>query len=294
MADLDLRLLRYFVAAAEEMHFGRAAARLFVTQQTLSAQIAKLEADLDVTLFTRSSRKVEITAAGSALLHESRDLLRHAEATRARVMRLKNLTAVRVGVHVTAFTETTSRLLQRFSKAHPDITVHVETYGLDKPAAGLLDGSTDIAVVRPPVAAPDLDFRILTEESRVFVLPADDPFAGRAFLTLDDVIDRNWVAAPASTDGTQPEVWRNFWLPPPPTEAIVSTTATTLDTWREYIAAGHGISLCPASSERFYARPGIAFVTAKNVPPCQLSLAWPANNATPATQHLITRTHPGD
>jgi DNA-binding transcriptional LysR family regulator len=296
VADLDLRRLRYFVTTAEELHFGRAAARLHITQQTLSTQIAKLEGDLGTALLTRSSRRVDLTPAGRALLSEGRDLLRHAEATQARALRLKHAAWLRVGVHVTAFTETTSTLLRDFTAANPELSVEIQTYGLAEPAAGLLDGRSDIAVVRPPVAAPDLEFHVLGEESRVFVVPADDPLADRGVLTLDDVRGHAWVAAPAATDGTQPQVWRDFWLPPPLRDgqpATIGATATTLDAWREYVAAGRGISLCPTSSERFYARPGIAFVAATNVPPCHVSLAWNPSNATAAARRLIdhARSH---
>src|SRR5262245_42807124 len=289
MADLDLRVLRYFVTTAEELHFGRAATRLHITQQTLSAQIAKLEGDIGAALFTRSSRRVELTPAGHCLLTDARDLLRHADGTLARALRLKHPAALRVGVHVTAFTETTSALLRDFQRTYPQISVEIETYALTEPAAGLVEGRTDIAVVRPPVAAPNLAFHILTEESRVFVLPGDHPLIDRPFLTLQDLDGAAWIAAAPATDGTEPNAWRDFWLPPTPANSppTIGATAATLDAWREHVAGGRGISLCPASSERFYARPGIGFVPAQNVPPCQVSLAWPATAVTPAAKKLI-------
>lgn len=290
MADLDLRLLRYFVVTAEELHFGRAAARMHVTQQTLSARIAKLERDIGVTLFRRTSRQVGLTTAGRTLLTEARDLLRHADGTWARVERLRRSSSVRVGVHVTAFTETTSGLLREFRTEHPDIEVDLETYGLTEPAAGLLDGRSDVAVVRPPVAAPDLRFHVLIEESRVFVLPTGHRLADHSVIALREVDGEPWVAAPPATDGTEPETWRRFWLPPHGADGspvTIGAVATTLDAWREHVAAGRGISLCPSSSERFYARPGIAFVPAGDAVPCQVSLAWPSGNATLAAKRLI-------
>jgi DNA-binding transcriptional LysR family regulator len=197
---------------------------------------------------------------------------------------------MRVGLHVTAFTEITSGLLHKFQAEHPDIEVDLETYGLTEPAAGLLDGRSDVAVVRPPVAAPGLEFQVLVQESRVFVLPADHPLAGRTDISLREVDGEPWVAAPPATDGTEPETWRRFWLPQQRTDGgpvRIGAVATTLDAWREHVAAGRGISLCPSSSERFYARPGIAFVPASDAAPCQVSLAWRGVRRRAAAEQLI-------
>jgi DNA-binding transcriptional LysR family regulator len=254
----------------------------------LSTQIAKLEGDLGTALLTRSSRRVDLTPAGRALLSEGRDLLRHAEATQARALRLKHAAWLRVGVHVTAFTETTSTLLRDFTAANPELSVEIQTYGLAEPAAGLLDGRSDIAVVRPPVAAPDLEFHVLGEESRVFVVPADDPLADRGVLTLDDVRGHAWVAAPAATDGTQPQVWRDFWLPPPLRDgqpATIGATATTLDAWREYVAAV-AASACarpPANAST----PDPASPSSRRPTSRPATSAWPGTPAMP-------RPPPGD
>jgi DNA-binding transcriptional LysR family regulator len=88
--ELDLRRLRYFVAVAQELHFGRAAGRLFVAQPVLTRQIRRLEQELGVGLFTRTTRDVQLTPAGEQLLSDARPLLAAADAAKRRVRRLND------------------------------------------------------------------------------------------------------------------------------------------------------------------------------------------------------------
>jgi DNA-binding transcriptional LysR family regulator len=182
-----------------------------------------------------------------------------------------------VGLNVAASGDAASALLGRFRETYPQVTVKLTTYDLDHPAGGLLDHSTDVAIVRPPILAEGVEVLTVAAENRVFVLPAAHPLAGRDSLRMSDVVGQPWVAAVPAIDGCDPDAWRNDWLmdPRPDGEpAIVGATARSLDEWRESVANQEGISLCPASAERYYARPGLAFVPAVEVPPAQLAVAW--------------------
>jgi DNA-binding transcriptional LysR family regulator len=154
----------------------------------------------------------------------------------------------------------------------------------------LLDRSTDVAFVRPPIRAAGIRLATLAEEPRVWVLPSGHPLAGREGLRLSDTEALPWVAAAAATDGCHPTAWRDDWLlSPRPSGAppVIGATARTIDEWREYVAAGRGVSLCPASAETYHARPGITFVPSSGVPATPLCLAWRAGDPSPAVQRFI-------
>ncbi|MFI5066290.1 MAG: LysR substrate-binding domain-containing protein [Streptosporangiales bacterium] len=95
------------------------------------------------------------------------------------------------------------------------------------------------------------------------MLPVGHPLASRDCLRLGDTEALPWIAAAAATDGCHPTAWRDDWLLSPRpggAEPVIGATAATIDEWREYVVAGRGVSLCPASAETFHARPGLAFV----------------------------------
>jgi len=124
----------------------------------------------------------------------------------------------------------------------------------------------------------------------VFVLPADHPLALRDRLALSDTAGLPWVAAETATDGCDPARWRDDWLiNPRPGGAVpvIGAVARTIEEWREYVVAGRGISLCPASAETFYARPGLAFVASSGMPPARLCVAWRATDASPALRKFV-------
>jgi DNA-binding transcriptional LysR family regulator len=147
-----------------------------------------------------------------------------------------------------------------------------------------------VALIRPPVDAPGITLATVEEEARVFVLPAAHPLASRDVLELADVAGMPWVAAALAADGCAPARWRDEWLvsPRPGGDVpVIGAEARTIDEWREHVVAGHGISLCPASSEEYNARPGLVFVPAKDVPVTSLSVAWRAGDERPAVRGFV-------
>lgn len=124
----------------------------------------------------------------------------------------------------------------------------------------------------------------------MFVLPSGHPLAGRHSLTMADVAGLPWIVAEDATDGSDPHRWRDAWLVRPRPggdQPIIGAVARTIDEWREHVVAGRGISLCPASAEVFYARPGLAFVRADGVPATALCVAWRAHEANPVVHRFV-------
>jgi DNA-binding transcriptional LysR family regulator len=290
--DVELRHLRYFVAVAEEASFTAAARRVHVAQQVLSAQVRQLEGVLGVELLERSARGVSLTPAGIVFLEGARETLRALHRATESSRNVGNAVAgvLRVGLNVAAGGEEPTRLLAEFERQCPEVRVRLRTYELTHPAAGLLDHGTDVAFVRPPVASEAVTTRVIGSEPRVFVMSSGHRWARRDVIDLSEVVGEPWIAAELSTDGCQPEAWRDAWLinPRPSGEQpIIAAVARSIDEWREYAAAGRGISLCPASAETHYARPGLAFVPSGGAPLTQLCVAWRSGDANPLVERFV-------
>jgi len=290
--NIELRHLRYFVAVAEEESFTAAAHRLHVAQQVLSTQIRKLEDAVGTLLLQRSSRGVALTPAGTAFLTVARETLATLDrgVTAARNAARVIPGTLSVGISLTAGGDTRSMLLTAFERAYPQVDMRLATFDLTEPACGLLDYSSDVALLRPPVAAAGIELRQVSEEPRVFVVPAGHPLASRQVLTLADVAGQPWVAAGLATDGCEPARWRDEWLvnPRPGGDVpVIGAVARTIEEWREHIVAGHGLSLCPASAGTHNARPGIAFVPSKDMPPTPLCVAWRGADDRPIVRSFV-------
>jgi DNA-binding transcriptional LysR family regulator len=290
--NIELRHLRYFVAVAEEASFTAAAQRVHVAQQVLSTQIRQLENAVGTQLLERSSRGVTATPAGAAFLAAARETLASLDrgVTAARNAAQVVSGRLSVGLSLAASGDTRTRLLAAFERAYPQVDLRLLAFDLTEPACGLLDRSSDVALLRPPVAAAGIALRQVDEEPRVFVLPAGHPLAAREALTLADVAGLPWVAAELATDGCDPARWRDDWLINPRPGGgvpVIGAVAVTIEEWREHIVAGHGLSLCPASAETHNARPGIVFVPGKDTPPTPLCVAWRDDDRRPAVRSFV-------
>jgi DNA-binding transcriptional LysR family regulator len=290
--NIELRHLRYFVAVAEDASFTAAARRVHIAQQVLSTQIRQLEDAVGTQLLRRTSRGVVVTPAGEAFLSYARKTLADLENGVAAALNAARAVAGRltVGMTVAAVGEMRTRLLAAFSGAYPAVELDLATYDLAHPAAGLPDRSSDVALVRPPVDAPGIALEEVEVEPRVFVLPSGHPLASHEVLELADVAGLPWVATALAVDGCSPSRWRDDWLvnPRPGGDVpIIGAVARTIDEWREHVVAGRGISLCPASSEVYHARPGLAFVPCKGVPVTSLAVAWRADDSRPVVTGFV-------
>jgi DNA-binding transcriptional LysR family regulator len=192
--DADLRLLRYFVVVAEELNFTRAAQRLHMTQQPLSAAIRRLEADLGVQLFTRTTRRVELTPAGNAMLAPARDALSAgahaldaARATGGQVsgeLQLGLSTGARYGFEA---------LFAALADRHPHLQLHVHHDSAVPLITMLQDGRLDLAITFATRIPDSLHSERLKNEPAVLALPIDHPFADRDALTLAELSDQTFA-----------------------------------------------------------------------------------------------------
>jgi DNA-binding transcriptional LysR family regulator len=179
---MDLRQLRYFVAVAEERHFGRAATRLHMAQPPLSQQIRHLEADLGVQLLRRTTRRVDLTEAGAAFLERAREILAAAEEAghEARRVAAGSVGRLAVGCVGSATYSLLPDLARGLSTELPqvDFAFRGEMLVPDQ-VRGLLSGEIDLALLRPPIDDTALTLHVLRRERLVLALPRDHPLATR-------------------------------------------------------------------------------------------------------------------
>jgi DNA-binding transcriptional LysR family regulator len=176
---MEHKLLRAFVAVAEELHFGRAAKRLHLSQPPLSAQIRKLEGELDVRLFERDRRHVALTPAGAELYGRARRLLVEAERATVEVQRLARgeTGLLTIGYAAAATHQILPRVVPAFRAARPDVRLGLEELRSREQPAALRDGRVEIGLACTPVDAPDLSEHALVHERPIVVLPARHPLA---------------------------------------------------------------------------------------------------------------------
>lgn len=273
---MELRTLRYFVAVAEELHFGRAAARLHMSQPPLSRAIQQLEADLGTPLFRRSSSGVSLTAAGRSLLKEARALLEQAEQVRARVADAAGTATLTVGILSDSRDPDISRLAAAYRQRHPNVDVRIREADLTDPTCGLRAGLVDVALTRGPFDETGLRVHELRSDPVGAVLRADDPLADRDELKLADLADRRWFQFPAGTD----PLWQSYWNGGEPRQGpIVRAVQECLQS----VLWNGTIGLAPLTNHN----PGDELVTVpiQDLPPSPLVIAW--TETTPLTQSFL-------
>jgi DNA-binding transcriptional LysR family regulator len=275
--DVDLRKVRYFVAVAEELHFGRAAERLHIAQPVLSRQIRALEDELKVQLFVRTKRATELTGAGSQLLEDARPLLASAEAARRRVVRAardpKTFTiGFMPGITVTA-------AVRAFTAQHPGLTIELLRTTWDDQVGVLHDGRADVSIVRLPIDQQGLTVHPLFDEPRVAMLPADHRLAGKPSIEISDLADEHLLQHPDAV----PE-WRDIASELRDGHPRPVPTFHNVEEKLEHVAEGNGISILPLSTASFYTRPDVVSVPVDDLGPNHVCLAWTATRRSRAIQ----------
>ncbi|HVQ93302.1 MAG TPA: LysR family transcriptional regulator [Mycobacteriales bacterium] len=270
---MDLRSLRYFVAVAEELHFGRAAKRMRMTQPPLSRAIKQLEAELGAVLLRRSPTGVTLTPAGTALYDEARTLLARADQVRDRVAAAAGTATLTIGTLADSAEQAGTRLAAAYRTRHPAVHIRIREADLTDPTTGLRAGLVDVALTRAPFDDTGIATHILRSDPVGVVLRTDDPLAGRATLQLRDLADRRWCRLP---DGTDP-IWRAYWTGTTPggqprDGPVVRTVHECLQAvqWTGAIgltALGHALP------------DGLTSVRLADMPPSHLIVAW--NSADP-------------
>lgn len=285
--DVHLRHLRYFVAVAEELHFRKAAERLFVSQPALSRQIAKLEADLRTQLLVRDRRSVSLTPAGAALLDHARTLMSgwdEAQRVVSDTAAAANA-VVRVGMHTSVGRGIVAGLQARLQTRNPNWRLEPVLIPWDDPTVGLADGRVDLAVRWLPVPAPEsVTVTIVATEQRHVAMAAVHPMAGRAEVRFADIADEPLIALPETAGEL-----RDFWLAEDErsTPAKVAMVAHAADETFEAIASGIGMVILSEGNARLYQRANIVSIPITDIAPARLAVVSRADDSRSIIRDLI-------
>ncbi|MDX3386446.1 LysR family transcriptional regulator [Streptomyces niveiscabiei] len=273
---MEIRELRYFVAVAEELHFGRAAERLGMAQPPLSRAIVQLERRLGIALLERTSRKVTLTGAGAVLLAEGRAIL---SAVTAAERRTRRAAAAQPSLVLAVKSGTAGELLAKLLAAYAGepgaATVDLLLCEAHQHQRLLRDGRADVALLHLPFdSAAGLDTEVLCTEGQVAVLPAAHPLGGRSEVRMADVtaLPDLPMARWPGPDGTYPQG--------------PGTEVRNLTQLFQMIALGRTTAVLPESAGAGL-RQDLAAVPVLDAPPVTTVIAWPPHSRLRAVADLV-------
>jgi DNA-binding transcriptional LysR family regulator len=279
---IELRHLRYFIAVAEELHFGRAAKRIGIAQPPLSLQIQRLETILGVTLFDRTTRQVSLTAAGRTLLEEGRAALAGVAAATEAAQRASRgeVGSLSVAFAASVMFLSLPRIIQRFRRELPGVRLELRELPTGPQLLGLRMGDLDIGFVREPPPDDEIETETVMEEQLILALSKRNPLASRKRLRLADVANEDFVLFPRDlAPGLHAHVLAVC------AEAGVHPrivqTSRELYTTVSLVEAGLGVTIIPASVRQMGWR-GVKYypITSPSAT-TRIAAAWRADNPSP-------------
>jgi DNA-binding transcriptional LysR family regulator len=285
---MELRHLYYFVAVAEELHFGRAAQRLRIAQPPLSQQIQKLEEELGVQLFRRTKRRVELTEAGQVFLQEARQALAQVEqaVTAARRAGRGEIGRLAVGFVGSASYEILPTMIRRFHECFPDVELVLREATTSQQIRALHEGRIHVGLLRPPVSGDALVIESFLVEPLIAALPETHALAGQPAVSLQELAHERYITFPrhlgpglydqiisvCQQAGFSPEITQ---------EAVQMQTILGL------VATGIGVALIPASARNLRSA-GVAYSELQGVQSgVEMALAWRKDDASPSLQAFL-------
>ena len=286
---MELRHLRYFVTVASELHFGRAAEKLHISQPPLSMQIRALENELGVMLLHRTRRHVSLTSAGKAFLHDARQILERTEQAvlTARRAGRGEIGELAVGFISVADYNLLPLVLREFRRQYPMVTLSLKESTTDAQIADLIEGRIDVGFLLPPVTDPGIESVPILREPLIAALPERHPLANRkgavslAALANAPFIITPRQMAPGLYDDIVSFCHAAGFSPQVTQEAIQMQTVVSL------VSAEMGVALIPRSLRNLQ-RTGVVYKSLKEKSPMsEIRLAWRTGDSLPALQLFL-------
>jgi len=283
---MELRHLRYFVAVAEEGHFGRAAKRLRIAQPPLSRQIHALEAELGFPLFDRSRRRIEVTPAGAVFLLRARHVFEALDTaiTEARRAAKGELGRIAVGYPASVAYSGLTEVLRAFRARSPNVDLSLRELSPQEQIVALKEGRLDVGFVRAPLEEPTLAMEPVRTEPLVVMLPDDHPLTHEKRVDLAELAREPFVSFPRSRGPSFFDRLMRLCHDAGFTPNIVHE-APQLDLV-SLVAAGYGVALVP-SSIKDARREGVTFRPLTGAPETTLLVAWRPDNESPVVRDFL-------
>jgi DNA-binding transcriptional LysR family regulator len=285
---VELRHLRYFVAVAETRHFGQAAERLRMAQPPLSQQIRQLEAELGVELFARTTRQVNLTAAGEVFYGDATRILKAVADSTLRVRRFAEgkLGTLRIGFTGSASYRQLPEIARLVKSRMPGVVLDLHTEMLT-PAQelALVDRELDAAVLRPPTREDGISWRTIAREPLILALPEHHRLTEQQVVAVGDLRGEGFIMYPASSRSVVNDAIVRSCLAAdfyPRVEHEAAKTSTLLS----LVAAGLGAALVPESVQGL-ALEGVVYKPVQNAESVELALAWRTGDESPLLRTFL-------
>ncbi len=279
---MELRRLRYFVVLADELHFGRAAQRLHITQPPLSTAIQALERELGVRLFDRTRRRVALTHAGAAFLEQARTLLARADdaAELARAAQRGAVGRLVVGFMSASVYTLLPLTLRDFAARHAAVKLDLRELPMPQQVAALRRGDLDVGLLRPPVLDPELECETLLREPLVVALPRRHRLGAEPRIRARQLAQEPFVMFQRAPGLVLHDLVFGFCMQCGFTPRVAQE-ATQTHAVVGLVSAGIGVALVPASAQNARLA-GVEFrPLAERSPAVETVLAWRRDDASP-------------
>ncbi len=283
---VGLQAVRAFVAVAATGSFRAAAKLLNVSQPTVSAAVARLEAQAGAPLLRREHSGVSLTDHGQRTLAAASRLVAAADELDAMLTggSPRELTLGFMGEAAASVTGKIIAVVQKWSPAR----VNLRRFDFDDPTCGLTSGKSDLAIIWPPVSTDAIDQMVIATDRRAIAFSVSDPLAGRDTVSPEELGRRNWVV-PCSPD----PMWTGFRHP---TEIGVVTTrgivgSNSVEETLELVASGAGNAILSESTDQHYVRTGVVLVPIAGDVRCTTALAWQRDAGHPAIADILDDVH---
>ena len=285
---IELRQLRYFVAVAEELNFGRAATRLKITQPSLSRQIQKLERELAVKLVERIPPQIKLTPSGELFLVEVRQILARVDrgikvaqkASRGEIGQLK------IGFQGSAVYDIIPNSISAFRESFPAVEVAIQPMRTKAQIEAIENDDLDLGFVVPPIDNSNIEVETIFQEPVVVVLPENHPLATETELTIAALADEPLILASRDRGcGLFEEIFNLYYQANLRPNVIYA--AREMQVMLGFVAAGMGISLLPAYVQNLQ-RLGVVYRNLKPNPPLvELAIAWKLDSKQPILKAFL-------
>jgi DNA-binding transcriptional LysR family regulator len=285
--DIELRHLRYFVAVAEELHFGRAAARLHLAQPPLSQQIRKLEELLGYPLFTRTSRSVTLTTAGEALLQRAQRTLRNVQRDidETRSIGRGDVGSLHIGFIGSAMLSTLPGIFRSYREAYPRVRLHLHESFTSQVMEGLENGTLDAGILRDGDPVEGVQVTTILSEPFVAVLPASHPCATQKSISPAVLRGEPFIYYPRSAGARAYEKPLTLCEEHGFRPQIVQEAQHWLSILR-LIGAGLGVSIAPTCVRRIASAEVVCLPLRGAKAVSNVELAWLAGDARPIVERF--------
>lgn len=284
---MDLRSLRYFLAVADELHFGRAARQLHISQPPLSRQVSNLERELGVTLLYRTKRRVELTPAGKLFAQDVRPVLRSIEEATENVKRAGKgeIGRLAIGFFIGATYTVLPEVMRRFRAQNPAVRIDLREMAVTEVADALSSGAIDVGFLRPPSPDPALVTHVLLREPFVAAVPEESEYAKAEELDLKQLADAPFIMfapGPSVLYGQIMAACHKAGFHPK-----IVQEARHPETLIGLVRSGAGIALV-ASSVQMRGGVGVRFMKITGpLPKAEIAVAWRRKNVSPLLKSFL-------